>query len=165
MVYQWKNSAVLVRDLDPQIVGERIEKIAGSVQEVTREDLLADAKNPKSPLHDAFEWDDKIAGHQFRLQQAGYILRALVVVKDEGKAQEKTVRAFVNVREDKKPIYVGQARVLTEEDLRLQVVGKGVKELLAWCDKYEDLAELSPIAVKIRKDAEKLTNKLEVMAA
>ena len=37
--------------------------------------VVEHAIEPDSPLHPYFEWDDTIAGHRFRLEQAGGLIR------------------------------------------------------------------------------------------
>jgi len=53
------------------------------------------ATDPKHPLHSRFEWDDSIAGHKYRLEQAGQLLR-VTFRPIEGKPTE--LRAFVAVK-------------------------------------------------------------------
>ena len=63
--------------------------------------LVVEAAKPKNhPLHDRFEWDDKVAGHQFRLVQAAKMIRSVKVVYREGTETEepRSVRAFPAVR-------------------------------------------------------------------
>ena len=42
---------------------------------LTAESVLADATDPLSPLHSRFEWDDKVAAFEYRLEQARLIVR------------------------------------------------------------------------------------------
>ena len=45
--------------------------------------MVVNAAKPKSaPLHKYFEWDDKKAGHEYRLMQARKIIRVVQVVVD-----------------------------------------------------------------------------------
>ena len=44
------------------------------------EDVVAEASNPDNPLHTCFEWDNLIAGHQFRLEQARTLIRRVKIV-------------------------------------------------------------------------------------
>jgi hypothetical protein len=46
--------------------------------------VVEEASSESHPLHDRFEWDDSIAGHEYRVIQAGYLIRSVkVVVGDE----------------------------------------------------------------------------------
>lgn len=47
---------------------------------LTPELVVDAAKDKKSPLHSQFEWDDKKAGHQYRIEQARTLIRSVQVV-------------------------------------------------------------------------------------
>lgn len=57
---------------------------------LTAEQVLTAATDPASPLHSWFEWDDRVAAHRFRIEQASELIRrAQVDILD------KRVRRFV----------------------------------------------------------------------
>ena len=56
---------------------ERIRAMHGGV--LHAEDVLEEAKNPASPLHPMFEWDNNVAAHQWRLEQARSLIREVRV--------------------------------------------------------------------------------------
>ena len=96
--YCWSRHphGVSVGSLDVNAVGEafaNIEKRDGCCRPSRVVEL---AKNRKSPLHGAFEWDDDVAAHKFRLNQARNLIRAVGVVVDGGGAP-RVVEAFVHV--------------------------------------------------------------------
>ncbi len=41
---------------------------------ITTELVVDTAKDPDNVLHTSFEWNDKVAGHQFRLEQAEHLI-------------------------------------------------------------------------------------------
>ena len=46
--------------------------------------VVDDARDPESPLHKHFEWDDEIAASAYRIDKARAIIRSVkVVVKNE----------------------------------------------------------------------------------
>jgi len=59
------------------------------------ETVVAEARSKKSPLHQYFDWDNKVAGEKWRLEQARSLIRRAIIVVGE---PEKKVRAFVHVR-------------------------------------------------------------------
>lgn len=63
--------------------------------EVSPAILVAEAADPEHPLHSRFEWDDTVAGHQYRLIQGGHIIRQVEVTIDRDQTR---VRAWVAVR-------------------------------------------------------------------
>src|SRR3990167_4529437 len=98
MVYKWKPNVVVA--VPAQIVGEELERIRVKHNDrLTQEDVVKEAAKKTSPLHPAFEWDDKRAGHQWRLDQAGYLIRSITVTV-EADETKPPVRAFVNVERD-----------------------------------------------------------------
>ena len=68
-----------------------MDKVKQELQELFDRDsalspsaVLEAARNKTSALHDRFEWDDKKAGHQYRLGQARSLIRCTPIVY-EGK--------------------------------------------------------------------------------
>ena len=61
--------------------------------------LVVEAARPKdSPLHHRFEWDNKLAGPLYRLQQGGALIRSVKIVRDEQEdCAPVRVRAFLHV--------------------------------------------------------------------
>jgi hypothetical protein len=51
------------------------------------EDLLAAARPKDSPAHSGFEWNDKKAGHEFRLIQARGWIRRVTIIHEERPVQ------------------------------------------------------------------------------
>lgn len=63
--------------------------------EISAEAVLKAAKNPRSPLHALFEWDDSKAAHQFRLDQARGVIRDYKVVVTTTNTTRR-VQAFIH---------------------------------------------------------------------
>ncbi|CAE6856779.1 hypothetical protein R75461_07754 [Paraburkholderia nemoris] len=42
--------------------------------------VVRDARRVRSPLHACFEWDDAVAGQQYRLEQARHLIRSVRIV-------------------------------------------------------------------------------------
>jgi hypothetical protein len=64
--------------------------------------LVVDEARPKgAPLHDRFEWDDKVAGEAYRRVQAGQLIRSVQIEYVPG--ERKYVRAFASVRQTADP--------------------------------------------------------------
>jgi hypothetical protein len=65
-------------------IKKRVEQTVGEIYaengQVTAAALLDAARPADSAIHDAFEWDDARAGHEFRLMQARKWIRVVQVV-------------------------------------------------------------------------------------
>ncbi len=131
--------------------------------------VVAYAKNPNTLLHSKFEWDDKKASEEYRLEQARRIIRLeLVVIKpsaskpstiianikdaDEG---DKIVRAFVSLpmdrKKEKRRGYRDILSVMNNQSLRNQLLQEARREMLAFQTKYGTLEELADVFEAMNK--------------
>jgi len=97
MIYQFGETARRYsQSLDAQKIGERLEQLRQHNNgELIKTDIIEAARPESSPLHGAFTWDDTKAAHQFRLNEARQLVRAIVTMDDESGEE---VRAFWPVR-------------------------------------------------------------------
>lgn len=106
--------------------------------------------NKNSELHKCFEWDDKKAANSYRLQQAGNIIRMLVVKDEKEESPAPTVRALVlgsGKQSEYAPIHVVVSNPDGYERLRRQAWD----EMRAFIKKYENIVELKELIDEIRK--------------
>lgn len=108
---------------------------------VTADDLLAEAKSESHPMHNDFEWDDTVAGHKYRLDQAREIIRTVRVTIIKGK---KRVTSVAYVRDpDCKPNeqgYVSVAKVRTEVELAEEVFDNEISRIVMAYERAKELA-------------------------
>ena len=89
---------------------------------LTAEAVVEAAKDPESPLHHQFEWDDSAAAHAHRLNQARQLIRTVVI-----RENHQPARRYVNVRVTLaggavRRGYVDRDRALADDALFEQVV-------------------------------------------
>lgn len=146
--YSWRPGSRI--SIDAQLAGRemaRIEKGAGCL---TPELVLERARTANSALHGHFEWDDGKAADQYRLGQAGELIRSITVdITRSNVEPPKTVRAFVNVKEDDGRHYVATARALSDTELRAQVLAKAWADLEAWRERHAELVEFAKVFAAI----------------
>jgi len=137
-------------------VGEHIELLRKQSRgELTPEDILADAKNDNSPLHDYFEWSDTAAAHQFRLQQARGLIRAVVAIYvDENKEKPAIrTRAYVHVPEATAPHYREMTHAMSQTKTRQLILQQAWRDLRAWRVRYQHLKEFADL-IKVMDEVE-----------
>lgn len=142
MVYQWKPMSFV--KADPQAAGaqmEYLEKTGG----LTAARLLDANREVGTPLHDDFEWNDSVAAEKYRENQASYFIRHITVTETAQNNTPLAVRAFVKVVENQTPTYASFSRVLSDAELREQMLSNAKSELAAFTAKYEALEELSAL--------------------
>ena len=143
MVYQWKPEARV--KVDAQIAGEELERIR--VRNNGRLDsrgVLEASRPSDAPLHGEFEWDDAAAAEQYRVQQAGYLIRMIAVEVDQAERSEP-MRAFVSVVREADRSYTSIQHALSDTELRAQVLSQAWSELEAWRKRHAELIELAKV--------------------
>jgi len=144
VTYKWKPGSRI--NIPAQEAGERLETLQKQYGHLTPQIVVEDARDSQSVFHPAFEWDDVKAAEEYRLEQARYILRHLIVVRQETEKPQE-IRAFVVVKEEEqdRQWYAPTLSVLTEPELRRQVLERALRELEAFRRKYKELVELAEV--------------------
>jgi len=128
-----------------------LEKRRG--QEFTAQEVLEEAKSPGSPLHDFFEWKDRVAGEKWRLQQARHLIAAVRVYVVDSEGKKFPMRRFVSVSVDGDdgPVrrYTSVFRVLKDHDFRTQQIEQAVADLENWLKRYHAYSELKSVRKEI----------------
>jgi hypothetical protein len=116
-------------------------KTGGALQPA---DVVKFARNPKTALHGAFCWDDGEAAEQYRLWQARQVIRVCVTVREE--VEGPPVRAYVSLQEDRGDVgYRLLDDVMSDEEMREQLLAQALAELNRWKVRYQQLRELAPV--------------------
>jgi len=130
-------------------VGAHLELLRNEFKgELTPQDVVDDARNPNSPLHSHFEWDDSRAAEQHRLKQARGLIKAVVAVYRDDSPEEsivKRVSAFVHIDEPGTPHYRSTDHAMSMEVTRDRVLRSAWKEFQRFRKRYEDLEEFASL--------------------
>lgn len=132
-----------------RMVAEELEQIRQSHGGLLKpEDVVKFASDERTALHAEFEWDDAKASAEYRLEQARRVIRVAVTVLPSPHSDQPPVRAYVSVCSDRVQPgggYRALADVMTDDDLRAELVAEAMSEVKRWRRKYERLRELVPI--------------------
>lgn len=145
-----KVSAELAYDVIEQICG-------GDRASMTAEKLVEHSEPEDAPLHECFEWDDSVAGEKYRMEQARYVLRCLVMV-NAYEGQTEPIRVY-DVVEEPPPLEVADAQhkerphryyrrtldIMADPEARAQLVQRALREAAAFRRKYAELTELASL--------------------
>jgi len=128
-------------------IDEELELVASRHGGILRaEDVVEFARNPETELHKHFEWDDSKAAHEYRLWQARQVIRVYATIIPNENVGE--VRAYVSLYPDRTQPgggYRPLAVVLSDDQLREQLLRQALKEADTWRHKYQQLERLAPI--------------------
>lgn len=150
-LFSWTDGARI--SIDPQAAGEEIERLKLESAEA----VLAAAKPRSSPLHDAFNWDDRSAANQQRLSTARLILRSLRyeyrhVSNGPSPKPQRYFYVVKNNPADER--YVTTAKIMNNEELYEQVAQQLKEELLAFARRNAEFRghrALAPVFAEIER--------------
>ena len=122
-------------------VREELERIYNTGGILTPAAVVDDARPEDAPLHSHFEWDDTVAGEQYRMVQARQLIRSVkVTVQPQPDASPVQVRVFHNVADEDKPREYVPLRVLMgNPESAKRVLARAWDEWLQLKRKYADL--------------------------
>lgn len=139
MTAAWKFENLFNADADR--VASEIEQIG---DEVTAAQIVEKARDSNSELHKCFEWDDSIAAEKYRLEQARYVLRVLIIKRpDESENDAPAVRYFQKTTNNEgfKPSKI----IFHKQDEYQALLHRAWNELRAFKAKYSMLSEFDEI--------------------
>lgn len=148
---------------NPKVIAvlQRIAKKSGGV--LVPEQVVEEARSPHSILHSQFCWDNDRAAKQYRIWQARVLIRTTVrYISING--DKRPVRVFVSLTSDRDEDgggYRDVVAVLSNKEMRSQMLEDALNELQVFEVKYSHLKELAGI-FKASRDAR---NKLISMVA
>jgi hypothetical protein len=109
------------------------------------ERIVKFAKNPKTALHKAFDWNLKRAAMQHWLHQARQlIVKATITIQ----GSREPIRLYVSLKSDRVNPGGGYRQtiaVLSDEEQRTELLQQAFDDLERFRRKYESLAELAPL--------------------
>ena len=149
---------------DPQIVGDKLQELRDKNNGLTASMVIEEAKHKTSVLHGAFEWDDSKAAHQWRLHSARHLMRSVEIVSTNAKGDTRSLPAFVFVETESGPSYETLDKVLSDEELRIQVINRALKEFEQWQQRYKDYNEFLSVFESFGKTRKRLEQKHEAIA-
>lgn len=137
---------------------QRIARLNGGL--LQPEAVVDAARNKTSPLHSRFEWNDGKAADAYRLWQARQLIRVSVTMIGGDEDQEPE-RAWVSLKSDRyeeRGGYRSLVSVLSDEEMRAQLLHQAQEDMEGFREKYKRLQELSEVIeamkrVQIRKRA------------
>ena len=110
-------------------------------------------ENPKSILHKCFEWDNKIAGEEYRRLQARQLIeRHALKVSQSGEETTIEVISVPSLRKGGEGSYLDRNDVAAKEEYRIEVLEEIKAKLRSMRDKYEPITpELKSVWGAVRK--------------
>ncbi len=139
-----------------EILQSEIQKIYDEHGEVTPSLVLKKAKLKRNPMHSLFEWDDTIAGNEYRLDQSRRFIRQVTIIYEDKKQKLVHVSCEGNVTKEGKYKPIGVIvknqsefqRAMSEALSRCRAAEKAVKDLKDAAEGEEDRITTLTVVLK-----------------
>lgn len=127
---------------DPNVAKAVMDQLSAEGR-LSPAELVEVSRPEDAPLHNEFEWDDKVAAQLWR-EKTGQIMIACIVVTQEAEEEKKPVRAYFNIERGTHE-YIPTEVIFSEEAKRERLLDIAKRELLSFKSKYQSLTELDGV--------------------
>lgn len=152
MNYTWGK---YVYKVPAKVVGEKIEEIIDSGDELNKFTFLDASRPEDSSTHCLFEWDDDKAAELYRLHQSSNIIRNLhIEVSNVDSDEIRITPAYINVERNNAKNYASYRRIdvaLSDSGMRNIVLENAKRDMRIFRNKYGSLKELSKVIYEINE--------------
>lgn len=145
-------------------ISERLRSLERD-DRLTPDDVIADAKDPASPLHDEFQWDVNEAALEHWREIARHLIRSVVYTVEIATTRIDVSR-YVHDPDAHGQGYVSVPHVLTERDLAARCLAEefgraeaACSRSLAYAAAFGLSADVSRLLSRIQTLAEKIKRK------
>jgi hypothetical protein len=125
-----------------EVVRDALAKLEEDGGTLTPQSVVEAAKSPRHPLHACFEWDDSVAAHTWRIEQARGLIRSVKLVITVDRVEFSTVHY---VRDPRVPSedqgYVGIPNAQGDADLAQQIIRQEFSRADAALRRAQDVAK------------------------
>ena len=106
---------------------------------LTPDEVVRIASDPDNPLHEAFDWDDASAAHQYRLDQARTMIRS---VRFEVQVAEHTMvcPVYIHDPEADGQGYISVQRIKTHDDIAREALAREIDSIFSAAQRAAGLA-------------------------
>lgn len=106
-------------------------------------ELVEVSRPVDAPLHNEFEWDDKVAAQLWR-EKTGQIMIASIVVTQDAEEDKKPVRAYFNIERGTHE-YIPTEVIFSDDAKRERLLDIAKREMVSFRTKYDSLTELAGV--------------------
>lgn len=140
--WEWRNGCRLGGDVNA--IGRMIDQLTVNGVPCSAERFVEEARNPRSPAHHLFEWDVQKAAQAHWEERARLIIRSCRVIYEDGPAEVSHIGYF-KVCTPQGDGYLPEAQVMTQADLRQQVLQDALRQLAGLQERIRDIRELQEV--------------------
>ena len=160
--YRWKKGSHVSVKAD--VANHFIERVMGDNDgTLDLDDAVHKSKPRNAPLHNEFEWNNKICGDKYRREQMRYIVRHLEVITKE--LPGTPVRAYESIelikqdgndQPETKHVFIRIEDILADPVARDNLLMRAIRDAISFRKRYSALSEMATIIHVIEDEIEKI---------
>lgn len=148
--YLWKEGKRF--PVAASVAAEELKSIKRRDGILKPQNVVDHARDPGSPLHKCFEWEDTVAANRFRLHQARCLMHSIYTVKyEEGKAEPDAPFVFNVQTEEEGRTYRTAAEIMDDEPATDYLFDVARQTIKGWRKRYAHIQKLANIHAEIDK--------------
>jgi hypothetical protein len=109
---------------------------------VTPDEVVEAAKSKSSPLHSCFDWDDSVAGHKWRLEQARTLIRTVKVQITITQERMVTVPGYIrDPGQGERQGYISVPQIKNDPESAQKALDNELRQIEGLLTRAENIAE------------------------
>lgn len=164
--YTWREGGPKPK-IKAEVFAQELHKIVSGddLKQAKPKTIVDAARSRTSPMHKEFDWNNKRAAEKHRIEHARKLVGALqiVVVETIHNAATST-RAYLSVVEQKQRGYVDQDRIVTDSDLRAQMIGQAKRDLESYVKRYASILAMAPYVPRLQEILDQMRDDIDRLA-
>lgn len=148
--FHYEFSIQRLHKVEAQVVGEMLEELHNQGKEVTPELIVDLSRDPSSPTHAEFEWDDTVAAEKYRTEQARLLIGHIRIIREDEPTPDYKERAFVSAP-GANHVYVPLKSALGNEGYREHLLKQAKGDCEVFLAKYRRLQELAGVVAEMNE--------------
>ncbi len=142
--YTMKPGARLKTKIKPDALAKELLRVR-DVCGLSAPTLLEESRPKKAVLHNEFTWDDSKAAEQWRLEEAGNIIRSVQVVYEHGPSEPQRAYVIEERPADSSATYAPVHEVLERQSSKDRLILELLADLQAFRRRFVLVSDLSHV--------------------
>jgi len=119
----------------------------GKIKPLTPFNIVSEATDKTSVLHDWFEWDDAVASDKWRIRQARELVN--VIIETPEMSDDSVTHSFEIIKTNGSSEYKHVYEIFDNKEWKQQVIEQAVTYLRIWRRKYNIYSEFKEVSKAI----------------
>ena len=149
----------IMNGVEADATAKELMRIRDVYGELTPEHVVEESRDENAVLHKCFQWDDARAAELYRLEQAGRIIRNVVIPYKTSGGEEHTIRLYGYTKTSESPVrvYRPMEEIYKDDVAKNDLLQQAKDDMDTFMAKYVTLDELANVRKAMQTAVLKIT--------